>query len=124
MISTTPSFLTMSVTSGDGKRRKIFHLPKSGSIFKAIIICSPASALSHISRKTYFVVFNFLPSTLSVFETAQLTLTLEEIEKVFNQRHVFTLLRVGENVGKRSKQDDLADKTVGIVPRNEAGRMM
>ncbi|KAL4073580.1 general substrate transporter [Scleroderma citrinum] len=70
-------------------------------------------ALSHIAWKTYFIfaAFNFAAAIHFLFcfpETAQRT--LEEIEEVFKQGHIFSAWKIGKDVGKKNLREVLADK--------------
>ncbi len=69
--------------------------------------------LSTIAYKTYFIfgTFNFAAFIHIFFmfpETAGRT--LEEIEDVFNQGHVFTAWNVKRDVGKKLLKDVVGDK--------------
>ncbi|KAH7922702.1 general substrate transporter [Leucogyrophana mollusca] len=71
--------------------------------------------LANIAWKTYFIfaTFNFAACIHFFFcfpETSQRT--LEEIEDVFNQGHIFSAWAISRDVGKRNLQDVLAEKRV------------
>ncbi|KAI0071664.1 general substrate transporter [Panus rudis PR-1116 ss-1] len=68
--------------------------------------------LSNIAYKTYFIfgTFNFAACIHIFFcfpETAQRT--LEEVEEIFAQGHIFTAWKIGRDVGKKTVQDVLKD---------------
>ena len=65
-------------------------------------------ALSNIAYKTYFIfgTFNFAACIHIFFcfpETAGRT--LEEVEEIFQQGHIFTAWEIGRDVGKKNLED-------------------
>lgn len=86
-------------------------------VFNFALAWAVPPGLSTIAYKTYFIfgTFNFAAFIHIFFmfpETAGRT--LEEIEDVFNQGHVFTAWAVKRDVGKKTLQDVVRDK-VGLV---------
>lgn len=84
-------------------------------IFNFALAWAVPPGLSTIAWKTYFVfaAFNFAAAIHFLFcfpETAQRT--LEEIEQVFAQGHVFSAWAVSREVGKRNLEDIVKKKTV------------
>ncbi|OJT07815.1 High-affinity glucose transporter [Trametes pubescens] len=82
-------------------------------VFNFALAWAVPPGLSTIAYKTYFIfgTFNFAAFIHIFFmfpETAGRT--LEEIEDVFNQGHVFTAWNVKRDVGKKSLKDVVGDK--------------
>jgi len=85
-------------------------------LFNFALAWAVPPALANIAWKTYFVfaTFNFAAAIHFIFcfpETAQRT--LEEIEEVFSQGHVFSAWAISRDVGRRNLED--------IVGREGAG---
>lgn len=82
-------------------------------LFNFALAWAVPPGLSTIAWKTYFVfaTFNFAAAIHFVFcfpETAQRT--LEEIEEVFAQGHVFSAWAISRDVGKRNLEDVVGKK--------------
>ncbi|KAG8216506.1 sugar transporter [Butyriboletus roseoflavus] len=84
-------------------------------LFNFALAWAVPPGLSTIAWKTYFVfaAFNFAAAIHFFFcfpETAQRT--LEEIEEVFAQGHIFSAWAISREVGKRNLEDIVGRKTV------------
>ncbi|KAF9239286.1 general substrate transporter [Melanogaster broomeanus] len=83
-------------------------------VFNFALAWAVPPALSSIAWKTYFIfaAFNFAAAihfTLCFPETAQRT--LEEIEEVFSQGHIFSAWAISRDVGKKNLQDVIGEKS-------------
>jgi len=93
----------------------------SNWIFNFALAWAVPPGLSSIAWKTYFIfaTFNFAACIHFFFmfpETAQRT--LEEVEDVFNQGHVFSAWKVDRNVGKKTVEE-VIQANKGLTPSGE-----
>ena len=87
-------------------------------LFNFALAWAVPPGLSSIAYKTYFIfgTFNFAAFIHILFcfpETAGRT--LEEIEEVFDQGHIFTAWRIDRKVGQKTLQDVVNKKQVESV---------